>query len=52
MIFVTRKNVIDATSAVQMWNATIVAEDLSYILVCSDGFEDKNSRSDNKFTKA
>ena len=39
-------------SAVQMWNATIVAEDLSYILVYSDGFEDKNSRSYNKFTKA
>ena len=25
-----------------MWNATIVAEDLSFILVCPDVFEDKN----------
>ena len=45
------RHVIDATSAVQMWNATIVAENLSYILVYSDGFEDKNSRSYNKFMK-
>ena len=30
---------------VQMWNATIVAEDLSYILVYSDCLEDKNSRN-------
>ena len=44
-------HVIDATSAVQMWNATIVAEDLSKILMSSAGLEDKNSRSYNTFTK-
>ncbi len=55
VIFLIRKgkskNVIDATSAVQMWNATIVADNLSYILMSSAGFEDENSRSYNKFTK-
>ncbi len=44
VIFVTRKgpptHIINATSCVEMWNATIVAEELSYILTTSDFWED------------
>ncbi len=47
MIFITRNgpptHVIDATSGVKKYDATIVAEDLSYILVSSAGLEDKNT---------